>query len=96
MSSNTATKLGRKYANQYTSLAGALKNAEGAARVAKMRALEALRADPKGITFTEQTRQEKEQEAIKRVMMEFHKKIFKLNEEGKGKQEVGGSNALSK
>ena len=85
LSSNTVTKLGRKYANQYTDLAGALKKAEGTARVAKMRALKALRADPKWITFTKQTHQEKEQEAIKCVMMQLDKKIFKLNEEWKDK-----------
>ena len=36
-------------------------------------------------TFTEETRQEKEQEAIKRVMMELDKKNLKLNEEWKEK-----------
>ena len=81
VSSNTETKRGRKYANQYTGLAGALKKAEGTARVTKMCALKALRANPKWNTFTKQTRQQKEQEAIKCVTMELDKKILTLNEE---------------
>ena len=85
LSSNAETKLGRKYAKQYTGLSGALKKAEGAARVAKMCALKALKADPEWSTFTEETHQEKEQEVIKRIMMELDKKNLKLNEEWKEK-----------
>ena len=55
LSSNAETKRGRQYAKQYTGLSGALKKAEGAARVAKMRALKALKADPEWSTFTEET-----------------------------------------
>ena len=86
LSGNAETKRGRRYAKQYNGLAGALKKAEGAARVAKMRALKALKADRKWSTFTEETRQEKEQETIKHVMMELDKKTMRLNEEWNGKR----------
>ena len=55
LSSNAETKRGRKYAKQYIGLSGALKKAEGAARVAKMRALKALKADPEWSMFTKET-----------------------------------------
>ena len=55
-----------------------------------MRALKALKADRKWSTFTEETRQEKEQETIKHVMMELDKKTMRLNEEWNGKRGGAG------